>query len=42
MDVILDTCSVLWYFNGVEELPQAAREIILNLENTIYISIASV
>ena len=42
MDIILDTCSVLWYFNGNDEMPQTTREVILNSENTIHVSIATV
>ena len=42
MDVLLDTCSVLWYFNGNNEMPQNTREIILNYENAIYVSIATI
>jgi PIN domain nuclease of toxin-antitoxin system len=42
MDVLLDTCSALWYFSGNDEIPQTARDIILNSDNTILISIASI
>jgi PIN domain nuclease of toxin-antitoxin system len=42
MDILLDTCSALWYFNGDENMPQFTRELILNAENTIYVSIATV
>jgi len=42
MDILLDTCSALWYFNGDESMPQSTRELILNAENTIYVSIATV
>jgi len=42
MDILMDTCSVLWYFNGIEEMSQKTREIILNPENTMYISITSI
>jgi PIN domain nuclease of toxin-antitoxin system len=42
MDILLDTCSTLWYFNGNDEMPQSARETILNSENTIYVSIATI
>ena len=41
MDILLDTCSALWYFNGNDEMPQSARDTILNSDNTIYISIAT-
>ena len=41
MDILLDTCSVLWFLNGDEKMPISAREIILNTENTIYVSVAS-
>ena len=42
MIVLLDTCCALWYFNGDESMPQSMREIILDAENTIYVSIATV
>jgi len=42
MDILLDTCSVLWFLNGDEKMSTSAREIVLNAENTIYVSIASV
>ena len=42
MDILLDTCSVLWFLNGDEKMSATAREIILNAENTIYVSIATV
>lgn len=42
MDILLDTCTVLWYFNGDESIPQATREIILNPENAIYVSLATI
>ena len=42
MDVLLDTCCVLWYLNGNDEMPQSTRETILNYENTFYISIATI
>ena len=42
MDILLDTCSALWYLNGDESMPQSVSELILNAENTIYVSIATV
>ena len=42
MDILLDTCSVLQFLNGEEKMPTATRNIILNTENTIYVSIATV
>jgi PIN domain nuclease of toxin-antitoxin system len=42
MDILLDTCSALWYFNGDESMPKSTREIILNPESMIYVSIATV
>jgi len=42
MDILLDTCSALWYFNGDERMRQSSRELILNADNTIYVSIATV
>ena len=42
MNILLDTCSVLWYFNGNDEMPLSTREAILNADNFIFVSIASV
>ena len=42
MDILLDTCSVLWYLNGNDEMPQFARETILTSENTIFVSVATI
>ena len=42
MDILLDTCSVLWYLNGNDGIQQATKETILNSENTIYVSIATI
>jgi len=42
MDILLDTCSVLWFLNGDERMPVSARDIILNADNTIYVSTATV
>ena len=41
MEILLDTCSALWYFSGNVCMPQLTREIILNPKNTIYVSIAT-
>ena len=42
MDFLLDTCSALWYFNGNDEMPKSARAIVLNPENSIYVSVATI
>jgi len=42
MEILLDTCFVLWFLNGDEKMPASARTIILNSENTIYVSIATI
>ena len=42
MDILLDTCSALWYFSGDEGMPQSTRKLILNADNAIYVSIATV
>jgi len=42
MDILLDTCSILWFLKGDEKMPISSRDIILNAENTIYVSIATV
>jgi len=41
MDILLDSCSVLWFLNGDEKMPSSARDVILDTENTIYVSIAT-
>jgi len=42
MDILLDTCSALWFLIGDEKMPEATRDIICNSENRIYISTATV
>ena len=41
MRYLLDTHVALWLFEGNEKLSQAARDIIFNAENEVYISIVS-
>ena len=41
MRLLLDTHSLLWFIGGDEQLPQAAREIIANMDNEVLLSIAS-
>jgi PIN domain nuclease of toxin-antitoxin system len=38
---LLDTHTAIWYFNGDKAISNTAREIILELSNQIYLSIAS-
>jgi len=42
MNILLDTCSVLWFLAGDEKMSMHSRDIILNTENTIYVSIATI
>ena len=42
MDILLDTHAIIWFFEGDNRLSKTAIDIIYNLENTIYVSIASV
>ena len=39
MDVLLDTHTVLWFFEGDEHLPKATVDYICNEENNKYIGI---
>jgi PIN domain nuclease of toxin-antitoxin system len=41
MEYLLDTHAFLWFVNGSIELSPKAKDIIQNLENTMYLSIAS-
>ena len=41
MNILLDTHSAIWFFEGDKRLPQSAIEAISNLDNMIYVSIAS-
>jgi len=41
MNILLDTCSVLWFLNGDDKIPASARDIVLNARNTIFVSIAT-
>lgn len=38
---LLDTHSLIWFFEGNSKLPDSARQIICNPENIIYLSAAS-
>jgi len=42
MDIILDTHAVIWFFEGDKRLSKTALDAIYNLDNNIYVSIASV
>jgi len=41
MDILLDTHAAIWFFEGNPKMSTSAREVIGNLDNMIYISIAS-
>jgi PIN domain nuclease of toxin-antitoxin system len=42
MDLLLDTHALLWFLNGDDSLSNKARLAILNIENSKFISIASI
>jgi len=42
MDMLLDTHAVLWFFQDDKRLSKTAIDVIYNLENMIYVSIASI
>ena len=41
MDILLDTHAVIWFFDDDKRLSKTAVEAIFNLDNMIYVSIAS-
>ena len=41
MNCLLDTHTLIWFFNGDIQLSKKAKELIEDLENEKYISIAS-
>lgn len=41
MPYLLDTHSLIWFFEGNSKLPDSARQIICTPENIIYLSVAS-
>ena len=41
MNILLDTHAAIWFFEGDKRLPQTAIDAICNLDNMIYVSIAS-
>jgi PIN domain nuclease of toxin-antitoxin system len=42
MDLLLDTHALIWFINGDNQLPDKSVNLIKNLENRCFISIASV
>jgi len=40
--VLLDTHAAIWFFEDVKKLSKPATEAICNLDNMIYVSIASI
>lgn len=42
MELLLDTHTLLWFINGDEQLPPKSIQLIKNLENKCFVSIASV
>jgi PIN domain nuclease of toxin-antitoxin system len=42
MDYLLDTHTVIWFFNGDDKLSENAKQLILKPEDRMFISIASV
>ena len=41
MNILLDTHAAIWFFEGDERLSKSAADAICNLDNMIYISVAS-
>ena len=41
MNILLDTHAAIWFFEGDKRLPKSAVEAIYNLDNMIYVSVAS-
>ncbi|MBM2816504.1 MAG: hypothetical protein HW421_3266 [Ignavibacteria bacterium] len=42
MDILLDTHTFIWFFNGDEQLSSKALKLIEDSKNMKYVSIASV
>jgi PIN domain nuclease of toxin-antitoxin system len=42
MNLLLDTHSLIWFINGDERLPVKSRDLIKNLDNRCFISVASI
>ncbi|MCL2420990.1 MAG: type II toxin-antitoxin system VapC family toxin [Defluviitaleaceae bacterium] len=42
MNILLDTHAIWWFLNGNEKLPKTAKEAIVNMDNTIFISMATI
>jgi PIN domain nuclease of toxin-antitoxin system len=42
VEYLLDTHSILWFFESPKKLSQLAYDVIINSDNIIYVSIASV
>ena len=40
MDLLIDTHTLLWFYAGDSKLDQKTKNVILDTENTIYLSIA--
>ena len=42
MRFLLDTCAVIWYFEGSEKIPPRARDLLTDPENALYMSDVSI
>jgi PIN domain nuclease of toxin-antitoxin system len=42
MDLLLDTHAFIWFINGDKQLPKNIQDLIKNLDNKCFISIASI
>ena len=42
MNLLLDTCTALWYFGGSERISKSLREILTDLDNDLFISDISI
>ena len=41
MELLLDTCSLLWALFDDKKLPESVREMLKNIDNDVYVSSAS-
>lgn len=41
MNYLIDTQALIWYYEGNEQLSHAAKNVIADIDNQLYVSIAS-
>ena len=42
MRYLLDTCVVIWYFEGSDQIPESVRDLLTDPENEVFVSDVSV